>query len=142
MNGVLFRARELHADDIAAVVALYGAGTGSVESLPLTDQPEPQTPPDPYPGFGGTVLHRTADTDRDGVVDDIFLAAASGGHLKVFSGASGEEVLSTLAFAGFLGDVELAAEADRVVAVAILPEAVHLRGYVGGVETASVIVGR
>jgi hypothetical protein len=128
----------LHADDIAGIQALYGVGVGSVSQL-RTEEPVP--PPEmPYVGFLGEVQRASADLDSDGIKDSVFMAAGSQGHVKAFLGSTGEQYMNLLAFKGFNGTCAMEAEEDRVVVAALLPQYTHVRGYVGGVEVASVIV--
>jgi fibronectin-binding autotransporter adhesin len=61
-----------------------------------------------YPtGFTGGVRVGAADVDGDGLADIITGAGpgAAGGHVKVFSGQSGTEIRSFLAYEGFSGGV-------------------------------------
>ena len=63
----------------------------------------------PFDGFTGGAAVTTADVTGDGV-DDIVVGAgvgATGGHVKVFDGASGAEIRSFFAFEGFLGAVSV-----------------------------------
>ncbi len=66
-----------------------------------------------FPGFIGGVTVAGGDTDRDGRGDVIVGAGsgAPGGHVKVFSGATGAELKSFFAFPGFAGGVTVAAPA-------------------------------
>src|SRR5579883_95025 len=66
---------------------------------------------DAFPGFNGGVTVATGDVNGDGV-DDIVVGAgmgASGGHVKVFNGATGAEIASFFAFdPAYLGAVSVA----------------------------------
>jgi hypothetical protein len=150
MNGTLLRATEPNVDDTLALHALYGAGIGEV--IPLTSRPpyNPNDPDDlldgrtdPYPGYAGEVLSRSADYDNnpDTPIDLIFLPESnSQGHLKAFS-SSGQLIGSLLAFPGYAGECTLEAEGNRVVAAALVsPTVTHLKGYVGGEEVNSILV--
>ncbi|MDY3558513.1 Ig-like domain-containing protein [Gemmata sp. JC673] len=65
----------------------------------------------PYAGFAGEVRIATGDVNGDGITDIVTGAGpgTSGGHVKVFDGATGAERLSFLAFDGFGGGVFVAA---------------------------------
>ncbi len=134
----------LHQDDIAGVRALYGPGVGGVTPLPFHGEPlDPLPPPAvPFAGFAGQTQRGIADLDGDRVEDAVFLAQGASGHLRAFSGATGEKLMDVLAFPGFTGTCVLAAEGGRVVVAAVLPEATHLKGYIGGQEVASILTPR
>ncbi|MFN0010384.1 MAG: FG-GAP repeat domain-containing protein [Phycisphaerales bacterium] len=65
-----------------------------------------------FDGFVGGVQVAAGDVNGDGT-DDIITGAggggAAGGHVKVFSGATGAEIRSFFAFPGFVGGVTVAA---------------------------------
>jgi hypothetical protein len=142
----------LHEDDIAGIRSLYGEGIGSVTHLPrevtqLNPHISPSMPifpiPPPeiqFPGFEGKVEEGMADLDRDGLIDSIFLAQGSQGHLKAYLGSTGNESMSVLSFPGFYGNCALSAERDRIVVAAILPNTIHLKGYVDNLEVTSILV--
>jgi hypothetical protein len=65
-----------------------------------------------YPGFGGGVNVAAGDTDGDGRAEIITGAGsgAPGGHVKLFSGATGAELRSFFAYGtGFVGGASVAA---------------------------------
>lgn len=129
-------ALDLQADDVAAVQALYGVGSGGV--FPL----RPEEPPTytPFPGFAGEVISVPADVNGDGAADTVFLAQGAQGHLKAASGNG--EVWSVLAFPGFYGRCELAAGGVTTAVAAGLPDAVHFKVYDGMAEVVSLLVPR
>jgi hypothetical protein len=63
-----------------------------------------------FAGFGGGVNVAAGDVDGDGFADIVVGAGAGapGGHVKVFSGASGAMLRSFFAYGGFLGGVSVA----------------------------------
>jgi len=62
------------------------------------------------PGFTGGVRVAVGDVSGDGTPDIITGAGPGGGsHVKVFDGATGAEIRSFLAYAGFTGGVSVAA---------------------------------
>lgn len=65
----------------------------------------------PFPGFLGGVATAVGDVNRDGVPDIIAAAQAGGGpHVKVYDGATGNELFSFFAYGdGFRGGVYVAA---------------------------------
>lgn len=87
-----------------------------------------------FPGFLGGVRAATADVNHDGIPDVIVGAGvgATGGHVKVFSGADGSLLRSFLAFDGYLGDVYVAGgdvNADGFADI-IVGSGVNGRGHV------------
>ncbi|MBP3954784.1 VCBS repeat-containing protein [Gemmata sp. G18] len=63
----------------------------------------------PFAGFSGGLSVAAADLDGDGRADLVVGAGAgaSGGHVKVFSGADGSLLRAALAFEGFSGGVRV-----------------------------------
>lgn len=63
-----------------------------------------------FEGFNGGVTVATGDVTGDGIEDIVVGAAtgASNGHVKVFSGATGELIASFFAFSGYAGGVSVA----------------------------------
>ncbi|MFM8272811.1 MAG: choice-of-anchor Q domain-containing protein [Gemmata sp.] len=64
-----------------------------------------------YQGFRGTISVAAGDVDGDRHADIVVGTGAgiSGGHIKVFDGVTTAEVLSFLAYPGFMGGVNVAA---------------------------------
>lgn len=63
-----------------------------------------------FPGFSGSVRVATGDINGD-LIDDIVVGAGPGsvgGHVKVFDGASGNQLASFVTFDGFTGGVNVA----------------------------------
>lgn len=93
-----------------------GADAGGLPLVRIFDGHDPaQDPLGTLPafdsGFSGGVRVATGDVNGDGMADIIVGAGAgSGPHVKVFSGATGEEIVSFFAFApSFTGGVYVAA---------------------------------
>ncbi|MFM8271091.1 MAG: DUF4394 domain-containing protein [Gemmata sp.] len=62
----------------------------------------------PFAGFAGGVRVATGDVNGDGVPDAVVAAVqAANGHVKVFDGTTGAELLSFFAFEGFNGSVNV-----------------------------------
>jgi uncharacterized delta-60 repeat protein/uncharacterized repeat protein (TIGR01451 family) len=85
---------------VAAQVRLFDATSGA---LALAREP--------FPGFTGGITVASGDVTGDGTLDLIVGAGpgAPNGHVKVFDGATGGELLSYFAFPGFRGGVNVAA---------------------------------
>jgi hypothetical protein len=62
----------------------------------------------PFAGYNGAITVGTADFNRDSVPDVMVGAQNAGGAVKVFDGATGGLLLSTLAFQGFGGTISVA----------------------------------
>jgi subtilisin family serine protease len=64
-----------------------------------------------YPGFTGGISVAVGDIDGDGYGDIITGAGpgAPGGHLKVFSGRTFQELMSVMSYPGFTGGINVAA---------------------------------
>jgi hypothetical protein len=112
----------LSTDDVGAVRALYGSGTGSVTPIPRGPEdpfPPQRTPGNPFPGYEGKLMTAATDLNRDGILDTIFAAQGAQGHVKVFDGWRGtNELASFLAFPGFAGEVAVAGDKDTGAVVA------------------------
>ncbi|QEG32100.1 Extracellular serine protease precursor [Gemmata obscuriglobus] len=63
----------------------------------------------PFAGYAGAVVLAAADVNGDGVADTVAATAGAGGHVRVFDGATGAELMSFLPFAGFAGGLSVAA---------------------------------
>jgi hypothetical protein len=65
--------------------------------------------------FHGGVTVVAADVNGDGVDDLVTGTAHAADHVKVFDGATGDEIASFLAFGGYRGGVTIAADHGRIV---------------------------
>jgi VCBS repeat-containing protein len=112
-----------------SLVTLYNAQTGAaIRSF------------DAFPGYAGGVAVATGDVNDDGFEDVIVGAGAGapGGHVKVFDGATGAELLSFMAFPGYTGGVSVGAgdvngdgKADVIVGAAGGSAGGHVKVYDG-----------
>jgi hypothetical protein len=96
------------------------------------------------PGFIGGVTVAAGDVDGDGAADIVVGTAVGSSHVKAFSGASGAEILSFLAYDGFGGGVTVAAgdvdddgHADVITGTAVGSTHVKVFSGVSGAETLS-----
>jgi hypothetical protein len=110
LGGVRVAVGDVTGDGVNDVVAGAGPGAGShVKVFDGVTNAEVRSF-FAFPGFAGGVFVGAGDVDGDGFADLIVGAGAGGGpHVKVFSGATGEELRSFFAFAGdFAGGVAVA----------------------------------
>jgi hypothetical protein len=65
----------------------------------------------PFPGFTGGINAASGDVNGDGTPDLVIGAGAgaAGGHVKVYDGVTGQELMSFFSFPGFMGGVNVAA---------------------------------
>ncbi len=111
-GGVRVAAADINGDTLADIITAAGKGGGP--HVKVFDGATGDTIRSFFaygPGFTGGVFVAGGDVDNDSVPDIVTAAGAGGGpHVKVFSGATGQEIRSFFAYtASFTGGVHVAA---------------------------------
>ena len=123
-GGVSLARGDVNGDGVIDIIAAAGPGAGPhVKAFSGTDGTEIASFFAFDEGFAGGLSVASGDVDGDGHADFVVGALDGSSHVKVFSGATGGELYSFLAFDGFSGGVNVASadvngdgRADIVVA--------------------------
>src|SRR4051794_687917 len=108
-GGVRVAVGDVNGDGVNDIITGTGAGAAHVKVFDGKNGQEIRSF-FAFPGFTGGVFVAAGDVNGDGK-DDILVGAgpgAPGGHVKVFDGATAQEVRSFLAFPGFMGGARVA----------------------------------
>lgn len=94
----------------AIALASYNGTADSTVSFENASTYAPLLPTiTPFAGYHGPLTTAVGDVNDDGIPDLIVGAQAPDGHVKVFDGATGDEMMSFLSFPGFNGVVNVGA---------------------------------
>lgn len=134
----LGRSGKLSSDDIQGIQQLYGAGVGSVTSIPY-DGPAVagEEPVFPFFNFTGEALQAQTDLNQDHILDYIYVANQQQGHVRAYDGSAILEQ-SFLAFPGFLGNTLISAGGNTFAVLAQGANGHIVIGSANGVQLSAI----